>query len=127
MKKVIDMHSHILPGVDDGAASYEMSMQMLRCAANDGISTIILTPHNKPGHRHIPVSEMMFGVEKLRDMMAEEAIETGLDVGLSEQDTAAKETGHIHSESTGVFFAVWKTSGVTVLEKSVGIKRVDRK
>ena len=86
MKKVIDMHSHILPGVDDGAASYEMSMQMLRCAANDGISTITLTPHNKPGHRHIPVSEMMFGVEKLRDMMAEEAIETGLDVGLSEQD-----------------------------------------
>lgn len=81
MKKVIDIHSHILPGVDDGAANYEMSMQMLRCAANDGISAIILTPHNKPGHRHIPVSEMDVRVEKLRGMMAEEAIKIELYMG----------------------------------------------
>ena len=51
MQKLIDMHSHIIPGVDDGAQDMETCMQMLRIAAQDGISKIILTPHNKPGHR----------------------------------------------------------------------------
>lgn len=81
MKNLIDIHSHILPGVDDGADSYEMSMQMLQCAAGDGISGVILTPHNKPGHRHMDFSEMTSRAEKLRKMMSEENMNIELHVG----------------------------------------------
>jgi len=42
---MIDMHSHILPGVDDGAESYQDSIRMLAIAAEDGITDIIATPH----------------------------------------------------------------------------------
>lgn len=42
---IIDMHSHILPGVDDGAASWEECRQMLATAYDQGIRTIIATPH----------------------------------------------------------------------------------
>ena len=45
MENYIDIHTHILPGVDDGAQSPEMSLEMLRMAAGDGIGQIILTPH----------------------------------------------------------------------------------
>lgn len=81
MKNLIDIHSHVLPGVDDGSDSFEMSMQMLKCAAYDGISGMILTPHNKPGHQQKSFSEMTSKVEKLQEMMAEENIKMELHMG----------------------------------------------
>ncbi|MDE5940018.1 MAG: hypothetical protein K2H37_13175 [Lachnospiraceae bacterium] len=81
MKHLIDIHSHILPGVDDGSPDCQTSMRMLKRAAEDGISAMILTPHNKPGHRHRHFSEMVSKVEKLREMAAEENIETELYIG----------------------------------------------
>ncbi len=43
--KFIDTHCHIIPGVDDGAADIETSIEMGRIAAADGITTIVATPH----------------------------------------------------------------------------------
>jgi protein-tyrosine phosphatase len=42
---VIDLHSHILPGLDDGARDIEGSLAMARAAVEDGVSTMIATPH----------------------------------------------------------------------------------
>lgn len=42
---MIDIHTHIIPEVDDGSASVETSMEMLKIAEDDGIETIIATPH----------------------------------------------------------------------------------
>jgi len=42
---VIDLHSHVLPGVDDGAATLEDSVAMARAAAADGIRWLAATPH----------------------------------------------------------------------------------
>lgn len=44
MKK-IDIHCHILPGIDDGASDGRESMQMLRLAAEQGFRKVIATPH----------------------------------------------------------------------------------
>jgi protein-tyrosine phosphatase len=42
---VIDIHTHILPGVDDGAQSMEESIEMLKKAAEDGVKKIVASPH----------------------------------------------------------------------------------
>ncbi len=42
---VIDMHSHILPGLDDGAADWVQAIAMARVAVNDGITEMVCTPH----------------------------------------------------------------------------------
>ena len=42
---VIDIHCHILPQVDDGSKSWDMSLEMCRMAAEDGIEHIVATPH----------------------------------------------------------------------------------
>ena len=42
---MIDMHVHILPGVDDGAKHVQMTHEMARRAADAGISFMIATPH----------------------------------------------------------------------------------
>lgn len=46
----VDIHTHILPGVDDGSPDYETSVQMLREAYDDGTDAIVLTPHYKRGY-----------------------------------------------------------------------------
>ena len=42
---MVDIHCHLLPGVDDGSKSWEMSEEMCQVAAADGISHIVCTPH----------------------------------------------------------------------------------
>ena len=42
---MVDIHSHILPEVDDGAKSWEMSIHMCQMAAADGIDHLVATPH----------------------------------------------------------------------------------
>lgn len=46
---MIDLHCHILPGVDDGAASEEESCVMAQMAADNGVRVIVATPHCDPG------------------------------------------------------------------------------
>lgn len=41
----VDIHNHLLPGIDDGAKSEEISLNMLKIAVSEGISSIIATPH----------------------------------------------------------------------------------
>ncbi len=42
---MIDIHSHILPGIDDGSKSVDMSLQLLRMSARQGVQVIAATPH----------------------------------------------------------------------------------
>lgn len=46
---MIDLHCHLLPGVDDGAKSIEESIAMARLSAEQGVETIACTPHMTPG------------------------------------------------------------------------------
>lgn len=45
---MIDVHTHILPGIDDGSKSVEMSLEMLRISAAQGVKTVVATPHFYP-------------------------------------------------------------------------------
>lgn len=47
---MIDIHSHILPEVDDGAASLEEALEMCRRSAADGVTLMVATPH---AHDHV--------------------------------------------------------------------------
>lgn len=42
---IIDFHSHILPGIDDGSADVAQSIEMLRLEAEQGITHVVATPH----------------------------------------------------------------------------------
>ncbi|NLR09056.1 MULTISPECIES: tyrosine-protein phosphatase [Lactobacillaceae] len=46
---LIDLHCHILPGVDDGSKDLDMSLAMARVAVQQGISHILVTPHHMDG------------------------------------------------------------------------------
>lgn len=46
---MIDLHAHLLPGIDDGASTLEMSLEMARQAVESGTTTMACTPHIYPG------------------------------------------------------------------------------
>lgn len=47
---MIDLHCHILPGIDDGASDLAESLALLRLAVADGITHMVATPHINPGY-----------------------------------------------------------------------------
>ena len=55
-------YQHILPDFDDGARSWEESLEMARLAAGDGIGTIVATPHilhEESGKKQLVMSDMV--------------------------------------------------------------------
>ncbi len=71
---MIDIHSHILPGIDDGAKDLEGSIEMARKAVQEGIHTIIATPHHKNEKFENPKQDILPLVEQLNRRLQEENI-----------------------------------------------------
>ena len=46
---MVDIHSHILPEIDDGSHSLDESIEMCRASADDGVSVMVATPHAHDG------------------------------------------------------------------------------
>ena len=70
---MIDLHCHLLPGIDDGALDVEDSLAMARTAASDGIDRICATPHVRHDH-DVRVHELPDRVAELNARLRSEAI-----------------------------------------------------
>lgn len=77
----IDIHSHLLPGIDDGAKDFHTSMEMFRIAEKNGISQMILTPHYKPMHHNASPDGIAKLIEQLNTALMKEKIHMELYVG----------------------------------------------
>ena len=77
----IDIHCHILPGIDDGAGSMEESMSMLETAAEEGISDMIVTPHYKKGRHNAGVHTILERMRSLQEAADEKDIPVTLHPG----------------------------------------------
>jgi len=71
---MIDIHSHILPGIDDGAKTVEDSIEMAKLAVQEGIHTIIATPHHKNGKYLNSKTSILPIVEQLNNRLIEDNI-----------------------------------------------------
>ena len=78
---MIDLHCHILPGVDDGAKSLEESLLMARRAVEDGIHTIVATPHTLNGIYINSARKVTPKVASLQETLSKNHIKLQLYVG----------------------------------------------
>jgi protein-tyrosine phosphatase len=74
MHPVIDLHSHILPGIDDGPETIAGSLEMARAAVAAGMRTMVATPHVSWRYANTPES-IAEAVAGLRERLAAERIE----------------------------------------------------
>lgn len=59
---MLDLHTHILPGMDDGSRSVKQSIRMLEIEAEQGVDTVVMTPHYDAGKE----SPMAFALRKAK-------------------------------------------------------------
>ena len=68
MKK-IDIHTHVLPGVDDGAKEWDMCLEMLKQSAENGVQAVIATPHYIPWRSNVAPKELKELCQKVKEKL----------------------------------------------------------
>lgn len=86
---MIDLHCHILPGVDDGALDVEDSVGMARQAENDGIEAICATPHIRHDH-DVRIEGVEGRVERLNERLRDEGVPVSVLQGGEVAETAVE-------------------------------------
>ena len=71
---MIDLHCHMLPALDDGAADLGVSLEMARACVRDGVSVLACTPHILPGLYHNTGPQIRAAVEALQIELDREGI-----------------------------------------------------
>ncbi|WP_421693811.1 tyrosine-protein phosphatase [Aestuariivirga sp.] len=72
---MIDLHSHILPAIDDGAIDMEMALDMARLAVDDGVEVMACTPHLLPGVYEPKPQDVIARVAELNERLMDEGID----------------------------------------------------
>lgn len=79
MSGFVDLHCHLLPGVDDGARTPEDALEMARALVDVGVSTVAVSPHARAGCA--PVEVCVERLEALRGALAGAAVPLTLELG----------------------------------------------
>ena len=78
---MIDIHSHIIPNVDDGSSSMDASIKMLEEEAMNGVSDVILTPHYRKGMFETDVKSIVLSFFSLEEERKRRQIDINLHLG----------------------------------------------
>lgn len=78
IERVVDIHCHILPALDDGSQSMRETIEMLRIAADSGITDIVATPHFKAGRHNASPNTIRRRIQEVQQM----AGQCGIDISL---------------------------------------------
>ena len=78
---MIDLHCHILPGLDDGATDLDTSLAMARAFVADGVSIVACTPHILPGLYHNAGPQIRNATAQLQQLLNERGIPLRLATG----------------------------------------------
>lgn len=78
---MIDLHCHILPGIDDGPATLHESLELARIAVADGIRHMVVTPHIHPGRYENSAATIKPVLDELQSELSKQAIPLTLGLG----------------------------------------------
>jgi protein-tyrosine phosphatase len=98
---VIDLHCHILPGIDDGASDLSVSLEMARASVADGVTVLACTPHILPGLYHNTGPQIRQATLELQQALDTQGIPlrlvTGADVHIVPDFVAGLRSGRLLS------------------------------
>lgn len=78
---MIDIHSHIIPNIDDGSTSEEISIEMLKTSYKSGTKVIVLTPHYYRGKYMEPLTVVKKKAEEVKELARNNNIDIDILVG----------------------------------------------
>ena len=117
---MIDLHAHILPGLDDGVATLEEARELARRAAGEGVTAIAATPHVRDDYP-TSAAQMQQALAQVRDDFASEQIAVDVLPGAE-----LVERGHAHLLASDKHGPSIRESGLPEAASAVGNKRLAR-
>lgn len=111
---MIDLHNHILPGIDDGPATLQESLELARIAVDDGIEHIVATPHIHPGRYENQIATIKPVMQSLQQALFENNIPLTLTMG-AELRISAEMLSMIPAGKVP-FLGQWNGKNVLLLE-----------
>ncbi len=97
--ELVDIHSHYLPGIDDGAKSWGDALEMARMAVADGITRVIVTPHQLGTYAHNRGDDIRLRTAQLQALLQEHGIplqvRAGADVRIDAEMIAGLQSGDV--------------------------------
>lgn len=78
---MIDIHCHLLPGIDDGPPTLEAAMALAHALVADGITHVVATPHVFPGRFENRRSSIQEEAERFAEVLAQSGLALGLSWG----------------------------------------------
>lgn len=78
---MIDLHTHILPAIDDGVETEDEAVEFARCAVADGVRVIVATPHCRDGFYMNDRRTVLDAVVRLRERLDREGVGVTVEPG----------------------------------------------
>ena len=100
-QRMIDLHCHMLPGIDDGAGDVSVSLAMAKASVGQGITTVACTPHILPGLYANTGPGIRQATAQLQEILDKEGIPlrltTGADAHMAPDFISGLRSGHLLS------------------------------
>lgn len=111
---MIDLHCHLLPGIDDGPKTMQEALQMAEYAVGEGIRHSVLTPHIQPGCYDNDVESIRAAYQAFKTALEIHAIP--LQISMAAEVRVCAELPQLISQNKIPFIGVWENKKVLLLE-----------
>ncbi|WP_406828061.1 tyrosine-protein phosphatase [Microbulbifer sp. ARAS458-1] len=111
---MIDLHCHLLPGIDDGARDLDQSLILARAAVADGITHVVATPHIHPGRFPNTLATITKAFRTLQAVLKEQGIP--LKLGMAAEIRLSEEILNMVMLKQVPFLGEWEGDRVLLLE-----------
>lgn len=111
---MIDLHCHLLPGIDDGAQTLDESLELARLAVADGIKHTVCTPHINIGRFDNDISTISVAFEQLQQALVEQDIP--LTISMAAEVRISPEMMFLIEKNKIPFVGIWQGKKVLLLE-----------
>lgn len=111
---MIDLHCHLLPGIDDGAQNISQGLQLARAAVENGITHVIATPHIHFGRYQNSIDSISSACSAFRRVLQEENVP--IELGFSAEIRICSELPDLIVRKEIPFLGYWQGSPVVLLE-----------
>lgn len=111
---MIDVHCHLLPGIDDGPDSMDESLELARVAVEHGITHSIVTPHIHPGRWDNEALSIRSAMDSYKRALKDANI--ALEIGMSGEMRVSLEALQMVANHQVPFLGKWGSNYVVLLE-----------
>ena len=111
---MIDIHNHILPGLDDGARTVEEALTLLQLAIDDGVTHLVCTPHIHPGRYHNTLWDIQGAFDQFT--MLPEIKALPIQLAMAAEVRLSDEILLLHKQAQLPYVGQWQNTNVLLLE-----------